>query len=77
MAVEDILFGSWLEFKDDVGCRLVEIGVPEPSDGVTIGVKNDFLFLVMIVKSLLKVPMYPLSQSCRRDTRLMEARGYT
>ena len=42
MAVEDIFFGSWLEFEDDGGCRLVEIGVPEPSDGVTIGVKNDF-----------------------------------
>ena len=36
------MFDSWLEFKDDGGCRMVKIGVPEPSDGVTIGVKNDF-----------------------------------
>ena len=65
------MFGGWLEFKDDGGCRMVKIGVPEPSDGVTIGVKNDFLFLVTIALSLLKCRCIP------RDKRLMDARGYT
>ena len=48
MSVEDIFFFGWLEFKDDGGCRLVEIGVLDSSDGVTICVKNEFLFFVAI-----------------------------